>query len=99
MEKRTFGHIRKKILETLSKDKETINRISKKSKINWRTVENHLNYLRGRGLVNEAFSSEYVRIFEITPEGEECVKRMNGSYDEKILKEVRINTIAKKEVI
>ena len=92
-EKRTFGKIRQKILLSLSDDKKTINEISRKSDINWRTVENHLTYLSGRGLVNEAFSSEYVRIFEITEEGEEFVKRMDGEYNKKILREVKTSSI------
>ncbi|MBW2992129.1 hypothetical protein KY345_02835 [Candidatus Woesearchaeota archaeon] len=93
MEKRTFGRIRKKILETLSDEKETINNISKKSGINWRTVESHLTYLMGRGLVNEAFSSEYVRIFEITPEGEEFIEKTKGEYDDKIAREVKTDSL------
>jgi len=93
MEKRTFSRIRKKILETLSQEKETINNLSKKSDINWRTVESHLTYLTGRGLVHEAFSSQYVRIFEITPEGKQFLERVNGEYDEKIVREVKTDSI------
>ena len=91
MEKRRFGDIRKNILLSLAGQRNTINDISKKTKTNWKTVENHLNYLRGRGLVNEAFSSEYVRIFELTPEGQEFIKYMQDEYDEKILKMIRNN--------
>ena len=100
MEKRTFGDIRRKILEALSEEKETINNISKKAKINWRTVESHLTYLMGRGLVTEVFSSEYVRIFDITPEGEEIVKTINDdeNYDRRVMRVIRSNMFtAKKE--
>jgi len=92
-DKRTFDNIRQNILLSLSEEKKTINEISRKSDINWRTVENHLTYLSGRGLVNEAFSSEYVRIFEITHEGEEFVRRSNGEFNRRILREVKISSL------
>jgi DNA-binding transcriptional ArsR family regulator len=96
--KRTFNNIREKILLTLSEEKRTINDISKKSQINWRTVENHLTYLSGRGLVNEAFSSEYVRLFEITAEGEEHIRKVNGDSEQKpeqrrIIKEAKTRSL------
>lgn len=72
--KRTFSILREKILLSLAEEKRTINDISKTAQMSWRTAESHLNYLSGRRLVNEAYSSEYVRIFEITPQGEEYVK-------------------------
>ena len=73
--KRTFQKIRKDILKSLSAGQNTINHISNETDINWKTVENHLIYLIGRGLVNEVFSSEYVRIFELTEEGKDFVLR------------------------
>ncbi|MBW2980613.1 ArsR family transcriptional regulator [Candidatus Woesearchaeota archaeon] len=71
--KRTFKEIRKDILKSLSNGQETINHISNETDINWKTVENHLIYLIGRGLVSEVFSSDYVRIFELTEEGKDYV--------------------------
>ena len=96
--KRTFSKLREKILVTLSGEKKTINDIAKKSHINWRTVESHLVYLSGRGFVNEAFSSNYARIFEITPEGEEFVKRAKEDdeiayHERKIMKAVKENNL------
>lgn len=73
--KRTFKEIRRDILESLSGGQNTINRISNQTEINWKTVDNHLIYLIGRGLVSEVFSSEYVRIFELTEEGKDLVLR------------------------
>ncbi len=73
--KRTFIEIRKDILKTLSVGQNTINHISSQTGINWKTVDNHLVYLIGRGLVNEVFSSEYVRIFELTEDGRDFVLR------------------------
>ena len=67
--KRTFEVIRDLILVTIDSNKKTINQISNESGINWRTVEKHLTYLIGKKLVNEVFSSEYVRIFELTQHG------------------------------
>jgi predicted transcriptional regulator len=73
--KRTFREIRKDVLKSLSKGQNTINHISSETGINWKTVDNHLVYLIGRGLLNEVFSSEYVRIFELTEDGREYVLR------------------------
>jgi DNA-binding transcriptional ArsR family regulator len=81
--KRTFNTIREKILLSLAEEKRTINDVSKAAQISWRTAESHLNYLSGRKLVNEAYSSEYARIFEITPEGEEAAKRVTGNHESK----------------
>ena len=67
--KRTFDEIRYSILSSLIKGQKTINDISTRTKINWKTVEHHLTWLNGRGLVKEVFSSAYVRIFEITKSG------------------------------
>jgi predicted transcriptional regulator len=88
--KRTFSILREKILLTLAEEKRTINDISKTAQIGWRTVESHLNYLSGRKLVNEAYSSEYVRIFEITPWGEEYVRKMTeGKAERKQMKRAK----------
>ena len=71
--KRTFEEIRRDILKFLSNGQTTINHISNQTDINWKTVDNHLVYLIGRGLVNEVFSSEYVRIYELTEDGKDYV--------------------------
>ena len=73
--KRTFIELRKDILKCLSKGQNTVNHISNETNINWKTVDNHLTYLRGRGLINEVFSSEYVRIYELSEDGKEYVLR------------------------
>ncbi|MBI2148448.1 PAS domain S-box protein [Candidatus Woesearchaeota archaeon] len=77
--KRTFNVIRDLILLTVGNEKKTINQISTDSGINWRTVEKHLTFLIGKKLVIEIFSSEYVRIFELTNNGK--------SYNNQIKKE------------
>ena len=67
--KRTFKVIRNTILSHLTKGKMTINQISNSTNINWKTVEKHLTYLIGKKMIEEVFSSEYVRIFELAERG------------------------------
>ena len=74
--KRTFSVIRDLILLTIGTDKKTINQISSESGINWRTVEKHLTFMMGKKLVAEIFSSEYVRIFELTQNGRSLVEQV-----------------------
>ena len=73
--KRTFITIRAEILKCLLPGHRTINHISNETGINWKTVENHLTYLVGKGLAREVFSSSYVRIFEITAFGKDYLRR------------------------
>ncbi len=62
--------------------KKTINQVANESGINWRTVEKHLTYLIGKKIVNELFSSEYVRILELTENGK--------AHAEQIRKEIQV---------
>jgi len=71
--KRTFLQLREKILINLLNGRKTINQIANDAGINWKTVEKHLTYLIGKRLVEEIFSSEYVRIFELTEYGKRNV--------------------------
>lgn len=73
--KRRFSDIRTSVLLTLASGQKTINQISNEAGINWRTVERHLVYLIGKGLVREAFSSAYVRIFELTAFGKDYLRK------------------------
>ena len=75
--KRTFEDIRTLILLSLASGQKTINQISNETKVNWRTVSNHLVHLSGKTLVREAFSSSYVRIFELTAFGKDHLRK-NG---------------------
>ena len=83
--KRTFVNIRIMILQCLTKGQFTINQISHKTSINWKTVENHLTYLLGRGLVHEVLKSEYVRIFEITEEGRIFINKFQKNMQQDVL--------------
>ena len=75
-QKRTFIQIRKLILASLVGGKKTINQISLDAGVNWRTVEKHLTFLIGKKYVAEIFSSEYVRIFELTSFGTNFIKKV-----------------------
>lgn len=84
--KRTFAQIRDLILVSLAKGKMTINQVSTDSGINWRTVEKHLTFLIGKKMVQELFSSEYVRIFELTEQGREYVVQLRKRELERLVK-------------
>ncbi len=73
--KRPFIEIRNSILVCLAQGQKTINQISGETSINWKTVERHLTYLVGKGWVREAFSSAYVRVFELTAFGKDHLRR------------------------
>ena len=87
--KRTFSELRKLILVTLlSGSQQTTNQISLNTGINWKTVEAHLTFLIGKGLVTEVLKSEYVRIFALTDEGRRHASTLNGIGPEQELREV-----------
>lgn len=67
--RRSFPDIRLEILRTLSLGRTTVNDLSKRTGINWKTVDNHLIYLLGRGFAEKVFDSPYVKIFDITEDG------------------------------
>src|SRR3989344_8308903 len=69
--RRTFRDIRNHLLAVLKEEPRTVNQLATHTAINWKTVESHLNYLKGKGCVREIFSSKYVRIFEITKLGKQ----------------------------
>lgn len=84
--KRTFPELRDLILLTLGPKKMTINQIAHESGVNWRTVEKHLTYMIGKKMVEELFSSEYVRIFELTEEGRRQVNEVKRRELAKVVK-------------
>lgn len=47
--RRSFDGIRMDILSVLQSGRVTVNEISRRTEINWKTVDNHLIYLCGRG--------------------------------------------------
>jgi len=91
--KRTFNELRSKILVALSSGQQTTNQVSVKAGINWRTVEAHLTFLIGKGLVAEVLKSEYVRIFKLTEQGgleASSIKKSYGSIHDNIAEEEEV---------
>lgn len=81
--KRTFSDIRDLILVSLYDGKKTVNYLSAETNINWKTVDNHLIYLVGKGMAQVVFSSPYVKIFELTETGKDYVQHLKGREIEK----------------
>ena len=67
--KRRFDELRFLILSGLGGGQKTVNQLSRDVGINWRTVDNHLIYLVGKGYAGTVFTSPYVKIYEITDAG------------------------------
>lgn len=75
--RRSFDGIRFDLLEALNEKRTTVNELSKKTKINWKTVDNHLVYLCGRGWAEKVFDSPTIKIFEITETGKDRLDLLN----------------------
>jgi len=67
--KRKYAELRRLLLENFSKGQKTVNQAATETGINWRTVDNHIIYLAGKGYLKEVFVSRYVKIYEITERG------------------------------
>ena len=66
-QKRTFTELRLLILFALTRGgQRTLNQLSLDTGINWKTIDNHVVFLLGRGFVSQVFFSKYVKIVEIT---------------------------------
>lgn len=74
--KRSFEDLRSRIILNLATGQKTVNQIAKETGINWKTVDNHLIYLIGRKYVTDVFSSEFVKIVELSDKGEELAKAL-----------------------
>lgn len=73
--KRRFSELRHLILQTIASGQKTVNQLSTETGINWKTVDNHLIFLAGKGYVREVFVSSYVKIFEITDRGRKALEK------------------------
>ncbi|MBT4823880.1 hypothetical protein HN695_00755 [Candidatus Woesearchaeota archaeon] len=71
--RRTFHDLRRVILISLVSGQKTVNQVSRSTKINWRSVVIHLNYLVEKGLVRNLVNSPYVKIFELSETGKEFI--------------------------
>ena len=76
--KRKFTDLRDLILQSLSNGQRTVNQISAEAGINWKTVDNHLIYLVGKGMAHVVFSSPYVKIFELTEMGSDYLEHLQN---------------------
>ena len=72
--KRRFHQLRDLILKNLKPGKKTLNQLASDSGINWKTVERHIIFLIGKGMVHEVFSSPYVKIVELSDKGKEYLE-------------------------
>ncbi len=72
--RRKYAHLRSLILKTFVAGQKTVNQVATETGINWRTVDNHVVYLTGRGFLREVFVSRYVKIYEITDRGRSALK-------------------------
>ncbi len=81
--KRRFAEIREIILKNLRDGRKTVNQISSETGINWKTVDNHLIYLVGKGMAQVVFSSPYVKIFELTETGKQYIDIQNRKTEKK----------------
>jgi predicted ArsR family transcriptional regulator len=76
--KRKFIELRELILSSLSKGRKTVNQLAQETGINWKTVDNHLVYLVGRGMASVVYSSPYVKIFELSEDGKKYFEIKSG---------------------
>ena len=73
--KRKYPELRLLILKNFSTGQKTVNQAAAETGINWRTVDNHIIFLTGKGYLKEVFVSSYVKIYEITERGKATLIR------------------------
>ena len=78
--KRTFSYLRHLILIALLKGPQTINQISINSGINWKTAENHLTHLTGKGLIALLYQTPYLKIYQLTDKGKRYLDFVKERY-------------------
>ena len=78
--KRTFLYLRHLILIALLKGPQTINQISINSGINWKTAENHLTHLTGKGLIALLYQTPYLKIYQLTDKGKQYLEYVKEKY-------------------
>lgn len=76
MVRRTHKEIRIRILSSLSDEPLPIRVIAQKSKVDWYSTERHLNYLKGREVVTEVFRHKLLRLFTLTPFGQQIAMEL-----------------------
>ena len=73
--RKTFGRIRYIILSAFKDKQLTAYEISKITGIYWPTVRNHLIYLKGTDMIKEVFRHNRLKVFGLTEEGKNYLKR------------------------
>lgn len=72
--KRTYAALRPLILKAFSSGQKTVNQVATDTGINWRTVDNHIVHLTGKGFLKEVFVSPFVKIYEMTDRGRKALE-------------------------
>ena len=75
--KRTYKELQKLILASLRTKKLTKNQISKKTKIRWEVISRQLILLKGQDYVEVFFAHETMKIFTITKEGLNYLRKLS----------------------
>jgi len=91
--KRTFSYLRHLILISMVKGPQSINQVSNVSGINWRTVENHMVHLMGKGLIKIAYNTPYIRIYDLTEDGKKYLQFLKQRYQKTHIKNVDIESL------
>jgi len=78
--RRTHRQIRFLILTALKNKNKSIHEISRIAKVNWRTTELHLTFLKGKEFVTEVFRHHQLRVFGITKLGLVYLKKEDDEY-------------------
>lgn len=73
--KRRFDELRLLILAGLGSGQKTVNELATDTGINWKTVDNHIIHLVGRGLAAFIIVTPYVKIVQITEAGRAALQR------------------------
>ncbi len=76
--RRTNQELRFLILSKLKSELKSINDLAQLAEINWNTTERQITWLKGKDFINEVYKSRKIRIFAITKEGKEYLKRMKN---------------------
>ncbi|PIY60355.1 hypothetical protein COY95_02205 [Candidatus Woesearchaeota archaeon CG_4_10_14_0_8_um_filter_47_5] len=72
-QRRTYREIRERLLYSLALGQQTIRSLSQSAGVNWDTTRNHLIYLMGKEWARQVLALPYVRIYEITEKGRNCI--------------------------
>ena len=78
MVRRTNKELRFLILNKLKSGLKSINDLAQLAGINWNTTERQITWLKGKDLIEVVYKSKRIRIFAITKEGKEYLKKMKN---------------------